>query len=53
MSDIDQLRNKIDSITLEMLTLLKERTEIARQIGELKKNSGLNVTDEAREDQLR
>lgn len=53
MSNIDQLRNKIDDITLEMLTLLKERTEIARQIGELKKNSGLNITDEAREEQLR
>ncbi|WP_177316516.1 aminotransferase class I/II-fold pyridoxal phosphate-dependent enzyme [Candidatus Nitrosotenuis chungbukensis] len=53
MSNIDQLRNKIDSITLEMLTLLKERTDIAKQIGELKKSSGLNVTDEAREEQLR
>ncbi len=53
MSNIDQLRNKIDSITLEMLTLLKERTNIARQIGEVKKSSGLNVTDEAREEQLR
>ncbi len=53
MSNIDQLRNKIDSITLEMLTLLKERTDAARQIGELKKSSGLNVTDEAREEQLR
>jgi aspartate aminotransferase len=53
MSNIDQLRNKIDSITLEMLALLKERTEISKQIGELKKSSGLNVTDEAREEQLR
>ncbi|QLH09903.1 aspartate aminotransferase [Candidatus Nitrosotenuis sp. DW1] len=43
----------MDSITLEMLTLLKERTDIAKQIGELKKSSGLNVTDEAREEQLR
>lgn len=53
MSNIDQLRNKIDSITLEMLTLLKDRTDIAKQIGELKKSSGLNVTDEAREEHLR
>lgn len=53
MSNIDQLRNKIESITLEMLTLLKERTDIAKQIGELKKSSGLNVTDETREEQLR
>jgi len=49
MSNIDQLRNKIDEITLEMLKLLRERTEISKQIGELKKNSGLGVFDEARE----
>src|SRR5574338_533893 len=53
MSNIDELRNKIDDITLQMLRLLKERTDIARQIGELKKTSGLSVNDEKREDQLR
>ena len=53
MSNIDQLRNKIDEITLEMLKLLRERTEISKQIGELKKNSGLGVFDEARDEQLR
>ncbi|MBI5697915.1 MAG: aminotransferase class I/II-fold pyridoxal phosphate-dependent enzyme, partial [Thaumarchaeota archaeon] len=53
MSDIDQLRNKIDDITLQMLRLLNERTSIAKQIGELKKTSGLSVFDEKREDQLR
>jgi aspartate aminotransferase len=53
MTDIDQLRNKIDDITLQMLRLLKERTDIARQIGVLKRNSGIGVFDEAREEQLR
>jgi aspartate aminotransferase len=53
MSDIDQLRNKIDDITLQMIRLLKERTDIARQIGDLKKSSGLGVFDETREEQLR
>ena len=53
MSNIDQLRNKIDEITLQMLTLLRERTEIAKQIGELKKSSGLSINDEKREEQLR
>lgn len=53
MTDIDQLRAKIDDITLQMLKLLKERTEAAKQIGQLKKNSGLSVFDEKREDQLR
>src|SRR5574338_1652007 len=53
MSNIDQLRNKIDGITLQMLRLLKERTENPKHIGELKKTSGLSVFDEKREDQLR
>lgn len=53
MSDIESLRDRINEITLQMVRLLKERTDIARQIGQLKKNSGMGVTDEAREDQLR
>ena len=53
MTDIDQLRAKIDDITLQMLKLLKERIEAAKQIGQLKKNNGLSVFDEKREDQLR
>jgi aspartate aminotransferase len=53
MSNIDQLRNKIDEITIQMLNLLKQRTDIAKQIGEIKKINGLAVNDEKREEQLR
>ncbi|HSB49765.1 MAG TPA: aminotransferase class I/II-fold pyridoxal phosphate-dependent enzyme [Nitrosopumilaceae archaeon] len=53
MPDIDQLRNKIDEITLEMVKLLKSRMDVAREIGEIKKNLGKQVTDETREEQLR
>ena len=53
MSDINDLRNKMDEVTLKMIELLKTRTEIAREIGEVKKNIGKGVTDEAREDSLR
>jgi aspartate aminotransferase len=53
MSDIENLRNKMDEITLEMVKLLKTRTEIAKEIGEVKKNIGKGVTDELREDNLR
>jgi len=53
MSDIENLRNKMDEITLEMIKLLKTRTEIAKEIGEVKKNIGKGVTDELREDNLR
>jgi len=53
MSDINELRNKMDEVTLEMIKLLKTRTDIAKEIGEVKKNMGLGVTDESREDNLR
>ena len=53
MSNIDDLRNKMDRITLEMMELLKTRTDIAKEIGEIKKNIGKNITDETREENLR
>jgi aspartate aminotransferase len=53
MSDINDLRNKMDEVTLEMIELLKTRTEIAKEIGEIKKNIGKGITDEVREDNLR
>ncbi|MCV0431354.1 aminotransferase class I/II-fold pyridoxal phosphate-dependent enzyme [Nitrosopumilus sp.] len=53
MSDINDLRNRMDEVTLKMIELLKTRTDIAKEIGEVKKNIGKGVTDEAREDSLR
>jgi len=53
MSDINDLRNKMDEVTLKMIELLKTRTDIAREIGEVKKNIGKGITDEARENSLR
>jgi len=53
MSDINNLRNKMDAVTLEMISLLKTRTDIAKEIGEIKKNIGKGVTDEQREGNLR
>ena len=53
MSDIDELRNRMDEVTLEMVKLLKTRTDIAKEIGEVKKNIGKGITDELREDNLR
>jgi len=40
-------------IPFEMIKLLKTRTEIAKEIGEVKKNIGKGITDESREDNLR
>jgi aspartate aminotransferase len=53
MSDINELRDRMNEITLEMVKLLKNRTDISKEIGEVKKNIGKGVTDETREDNLR
>lgn len=53
MSDIDKLRDKIDKITFDIIKLLKERNDIAKEIGSLKDNLRLGVTNEERESQLR
>ena len=53
MSDINDLRNKMDAVTVEMINLLKTRTNIAKEIGEVKKNIGKSISDEEREDNLR
>ena len=53
MSDIEKLRNEMEKITADMLRLLKSRTDIAKEIGVLKNQQGLTVTDETREDELR
>jgi aspartate aminotransferase len=53
MSDINDLRNKMDEVTLKMIELLKTRTDIAKEIGKVKKNIGKGVTDEVRENSLR
>ncbi len=43
----------MDAVTLEMINLLKTRTDIAKEIGKVKKNIGKGVADEEREDNLR
>lgn len=53
MTDISDLRNQMDEITLEMIKMLKTRTDIAKEIGKVKMNIGKGVTDEIREENLR
>lgn len=50
---IRELRDRMEYITLSMVRLLRQRTEISHEIGELKRRAGLPVTDEAREVALR
>ena len=53
MSDIDKLRDKIDKVTFDILRLVKERNDTAKEIGSIKNNLGLGITNEQRENQLR
>jgi len=53
MTELEELRKKIEEITIEMLTLLKTRTEIAQEIGRIKNKEGMSVSNESREDELR
>ena len=53
MSDINKLRDRIDKITFDILKSLKERNDIASEIGNLKNNLGIGVTNEDRENELR
>lgn len=53
MSEITDLRNKMNEVTLEMIKMLKTRIDVAKKIGEVKKNLGKGVTDESRENNLR
>ena len=46
MSDIEKLRDQIDKITLEIMRLLKARVDLAKEIGGIKNNLGLGVTNE-------
>ena len=53
MTEIEELRKKIEVITIEMLSLLKTRTEIAQEIGKIKNQQGMSVSNESRENELR
>ena len=53
MTELEELRKRIGEITIEMLLLLKTRTEIAQQIGKIKSEKGMSVSNESREDELR
>ena len=53
MAELDNLRKKINEITLEMFKLLKTRSDLSEEIGNTKQNLGMNIADESREDELR
>ncbi len=50
--NIEELRNKIDSIDEELTKLFQERMETASMIADYKKEKGLPVFDKERERQV-
>ncbi|MCL2089136.1 MAG: chorismate mutase [Oscillospiraceae bacterium] len=50
--DIDQLREKIDQIDDQMLSLFEQRMAVAKQIGSYKKAHSLPVNNPLREQEI-
>jgi chorismate mutase len=49
---LENFRKQIDSIDDQILELLVKRIQISKQVGEYKKQEGLQIRDFEREDQL-
>jgi chorismate mutase len=52
MDNIDDLRERIDSIDDELLRLFNERAKLALAIGRMKKDRGLPIHIPSREEQI-
>jgi chorismate mutase-like protein len=52
MDNIDDLRERIDSIDDELLRLFNERAKLVLEIGRMKKNQGLPIHIPSREEQI-
>ena len=52
MRELSSLRSRIDKIDGEVLNLLKERVELAKEIGALKREKGLPIIDKGREEDV-
>lgn len=50
--ELENLREEIDSIDKEIVSLIERRVEVAKKIGVIKRKKGLAVSDPAREKQV-
>ena len=50
--DIDVLRQAIDEIDENILDLINQRLSLAKQIGDFKKQGGIQITDSGREKEI-
>ena len=51
-ADIDLLRQVIDEIDEKILDLINQRLSLAKQIGDLKKQGGIQIKDSGREEEI-
>lgn len=51
--ELESLRQKIRALTSEIMSKVQERTELARQVGEVKGRLGIDVKDERVEQEIR
>ncbi len=49
MIELDQLRNKLDEVDTELISLFKKRLEISKKIGKYKKENNIEILDLTRE----
>lgn len=47
--DLEQLREKVDAVNLEILSLINERAKVIQEIGKIKEKQGVNRYDPLRE----
>ena len=52
MTELEELRKKIEEITIDMLSLLKKRNDIAQEIGKIKNQDCLLYTSPSPRDGL-
>lgn len=52
MEDIKALRNQIDKIDNELIKLFENRLDIAKKIGDIKRNNSMKVVDLKREEEV-
>ena len=52
MIELNLLRKKIDEIDDKLLILLKERLEVSKKLGEIKKKNNMPIYDPVREQEI-
>ena len=52
MIELNLVRKKIDEIDDKLLILLKERLEVSKKIGEIKKKNNMPIYDPVREQEI-